>query len=359
MGSVKNLTVIVKPNSIQLGSGDFYFSNDFSVFDVGKMPDKIPGKGAALNMMAAHNFRVLKEKRIDTHFEGIPVGENRKTKLVGIGDLTEPSNLMRVRLLQVVKPTFSDGRYNYNEFSSGNLNNFVVPLEVIYRNGVPEGSSLLKKIKDLEEEGKTDELNLLLTRLGLKEVPKPGDLFPRPVYDFTTKFESSDRSLTYEEALSISGLSESQFKRLEGVRNYVVKVISSIASKAGFIDYDGKFEFGFYDGKIMLVDVLGTFDENRFMFNGEQVSKELLRQWYKKNQPEWYEACLAAKSKARTEGIEDWKTLVKIKPERLPERLVELVGEMYQAGADRYTGRNLFKRRPLEEVMSDLGEYRN
>ena len=47
-GSVKNLHVKQKPTDTKAGVYIFEFTDDYSVFDYGKMPDPLPGKGAAL-----------------------------------------------------------------------------------------------------------------------------------------------------------------------------------------------------------------------------------------------------------------------------------------------------------------------
>ena len=45
----------------EMGVGVFEFTDDYSVFDYGKMPDVIPNKGEALCRMAAYNFQQLKK----------------------------------------------------------------------------------------------------------------------------------------------------------------------------------------------------------------------------------------------------------------------------------------------------------
>ena len=47
MGSVKDLEVTEKPAQNAMGVGRFHFSDRYSVFDWGEMPDRINGKGAA------------------------------------------------------------------------------------------------------------------------------------------------------------------------------------------------------------------------------------------------------------------------------------------------------------------------
>ena len=48
MGSVKDLNVIRIPYENQSGLGDFTFSDRYSVFDFGEMPDHIKNKGKSL-----------------------------------------------------------------------------------------------------------------------------------------------------------------------------------------------------------------------------------------------------------------------------------------------------------------------
>jgi len=307
--------------------------------------------------MSAFNFELLEREGIPTHYKGVL---NSSGEIVQTSDLTEPSNQMAIKLARVIEPTFSEGKYNYEFFTEnrGEINNFVIPLEVIYRKGAPLGSSLFKKIKQLEDEGKTDELKNFLAPYGLTQKPNPGDMFPRTGYDFTTKFESIDKRLEDSEAFKISGLSSIQFMEMEDIRDNAVSIVSRRFNEVGLKDYDGKLEFVYLNG-ILVGDVIGTPDENRIFLKDEQVSKELPRQWYKKFQPEWYTDCERAKSEAISNGIKDWTSLLKIQPNHLPEELVELVGEMYMACSDRYTGLNLFNIRPLEQVMEDIRPYRN
>ena len=357
MGSVKDLEVIEDPTNHGLGKGIFTFSDRYSIFDWEKMPDLIPNKGKALCMMAAWNFERLEEEGIETHYLGVLNDNNGK--IVKTSDLSEPSNRMMVNLSRVIEPSFFNGVYHYTSFieNRGKINNFVVPLEVIYRRGAPKGSSLFKKIDELKEKKDEEGLKNLLVQYGLTKKPNHGDLFPRIGYDFTTKFESSDRKLTKEEAYEISGLTRMQFEELQAMRGSVVYFISERAKEVGFTDYDGKHEYLFFQG-IKLADVVGTFDENRFMFNGEQVSKEVLRQYHKTHQTEWVEDIERAKSNAENNRISDWKSLVTIQPQNLDPVLINLVGEMYAAGSDLYTGLNLFRVRPLEQVMEDLRAYK-
>ncbi len=355
MGSVKDIIVYQEPSESSLGRGDFIFSDRFSVFDWGEMPDTIPNKGSALCLMAAWNFEKINEYGFTSHYLGVINSDDEK---MNIKELEYPTNKMEVSLSQVIKPEFINGcfDYSYFDYNRGKINNFVVPLEVIYRNGILKGSSLFKTIEDLEKEGNKTELYKLLSNYGLAIKPKPGDLMPKVGYDFTTKFEPFDRKIDEEEAFRISGLTENQFTKLKEIRKAAVNLVSERAKEVGMIDYDGKHEYRFFNGDVEIADVFGTLDENRFMYNGRQVSKEFLRQIYRKEQNEWVEDIMRAKIESKEKGIENWKTLVKTKPNKLDPKLISLIGEMYTSAAQRYTGVN-FKSRELHEVMRDLDPY--
>ena len=86
MGSVKDLEIIQSPNDKELGRGRFNFSDRYSVFDWGEMPDHIDGKGAALCITSAYFFERLAEKGVGTHYLGV-VEDGKAKKL---SDLKNP-----------------------------------------------------------------------------------------------------------------------------------------------------------------------------------------------------------------------------------------------------------------------------
>lgn len=71
MGSVKDLEIVRKPTPDTMGIGRFHFSDRYSVFDWGEMPDQIEGKGSALCLMGAYCFERLEEKEVKTHYRGL------------------------------------------------------------------------------------------------------------------------------------------------------------------------------------------------------------------------------------------------------------------------------------------------
>jgi len=359
MGSVKDLEWLSPAFANWVGQADFRFSDRYSVKDWGEMPDHILGKGAALAVMAACNFEQLNEMGIQSHYKGLIVDG----KLVNVSDLADGSNgsnIMRVKMAVKYDPTpitvLDDNHttkvtydYSFYEANRGKLDNFLIPLEIIFRNGLPRGSSVFKRLK--EAAGNQAKVTAILDRFGLKEIPKEGDMLPSPVVEYTTKLEPGDRSLTADEAYAISGLKYSQFSQIPGVALIVNDLVTRRAEKAGLSPHwDGKVEMGFFGGRLGLVDVLGTPDEDRF---GSDFSKELLRQWYDKNDPEW----VAAIDQYKPSG-KGWQERCPIKPKHLPDELPELVGQMYRAICNAYVGKEIFPVPSLEVVIDRLKPYR-
>jgi len=363
MGSVKDLLVSEPAYEDRAGVGTFIFSDRYSVFDWGEMPDHIADKGRSLAVMAAYHFEELERRGIRTHYRGL-VSDGGA--LVRFSELEEGSGglaAMQVALARVYRPItreFSEGArilydYGFFEKNRGRIGNYLIGLEIIYRNGLPAGSSVFKRLSEAhavpDPRERKRRVQAVLAELGLREEPKPGAPLPRPVISFTTKLEPGDRVLSEREAWRISGLKRPDFQRLKHLALRADQVVTELAERAGFVHYDGKIE-AVWNGGLMVCDVIGTFDENRFAWQGRQVSKELLRQWYKKNQPRFVEAC--DRWKATGAG---WQKRCDVQPRRLPRELARLVSQMYTAGCNRYTGRRIFKAPELETVMEKLARY--
>ena len=68
MGSVKDVKIIKKPEGNKTGFGEFIFSDKYSIFDWGEMPNLIMNKGKALCIIGAYFFEKLEEREIRTHY---------------------------------------------------------------------------------------------------------------------------------------------------------------------------------------------------------------------------------------------------------------------------------------------------
>jgi phosphoribosylaminoimidazole-succinocarboxamide synthase len=338
MGSVKDLQLIEQPTAEKTGLGNFVFSDRYSVFDWGEMPDHIRHKGSALCIIGAYFFEKLESLGISTHFVGL-VEEGKAKKLE---ELKNPVNMMQVKLVRVVKPELSEGVYNYSVFQEERAN-LLIPLEVLYRNTLPAGSSVFRRLEDG---------SLTLEEMGLSAMPQSDAVLDSPVLDASTKLEETDRYMNWREAQDIADLSETELGQIRNITMMINDLISQEVTKVGLTNEDGKVEYGFDPQRhLMLLDVLGTPDECRFNYQGMAVSKEVARIWYRKS--DWFKEIEEAKQKDRT----NWKPLVKNPPPPLPERFLELVENAYQAFCNEVTDREWYQVPSLKTILTEMQEW--
>jgi len=339
MGSVKDLKIIKKATVDNPGQARFIYSDRYSVFDWGEMPDHIPNKGAAICLATAYFFEKLEQMGIKTHYLGVVDADGKTKKL---SDLGAPGSTMKITLLRIIKPEIQANTYDYSVFEKERTN-FLIPLEIIYRNSLPEGSSVFKRLK---------QGDLKLEDIGFTETPKPGQILEPPLLDVSTKLEAIDRYLDWQEAKEIAGLNEKEIEEIKRLTLLINELITDEAQRIGLINEDGKVEFGFdQERNIMLIDALGTLDECRFTYNEMPVSKEIARIYYRKT--EWYNAVEQAKGKER----QHWKEICQLSPESLPERLKQAISALYCACTNELTQRQWFKDvPPLKEILKEISD---
>jgi phosphoribosylaminoimidazole-succinocarboxamide synthase len=336
MGSVKDLYVIDEPTIDKSGVGQFRFSDRYSVFDWGEMPDLLTDKGKALCVMGAFFFEQLEFMNMHTHYQGL-VHDNKVKRLA---DLTEPVDTMQVDLVRVIKPNNIEGKYDYSIYNSEEKN-ILIPLEVIYRNSLPDGSSVFRRL----EKG-----SLRLEDIGLSQMPEPNDILAEPLLDVSTKLEVTDRYMDWQEAQKISAISDSEMKTLKDATKEINSLISNRVEKVGLKNEDGKVEFAYdINRNLMLVDILGTPDECRFTFEGMQVSKQVARNYYRKT--DWYDQIERAKEQDR----HNWKKMVD-SPPKLPPRFFELISQLYQSVCNEVTEREWFNVPSLKSILIGIQE---
>ena len=338
MGSVKDLQILKKPSDEKSGIGQFHFSDRYSVFDWGEMPDQIARKGHSLAVIGAYFFELLEENEIPTHYQGLV--ENGIAKR--LADLEKPSNIMQVSIVRVIKPDLQADTYDYSVYDQ-KLRNVLIPLEVIYRNSLPPGSSVFRRLK---------EGSLSLADIGLDKMPQPNDRLTTPILDVSTKLEITDRYMSWDEAQKLSALSSAELASLKNITENVNTLISERAKAADLVNEDGKIEFAFDENRrLMLVDVLGTPDECRFTYSGLPVSKEIARIYYR--QSNWYKKVEEAKQVDRA----NWKIHVKSDPPPLPKPLLELISQLYCAVCNEITQREWFGVPDLKNILNGIQEY--
>ncbi|GAB7094794.1 phosphoribosylaminoimidazolesuccinocarboxamide synthase [Halolamina litorea] len=340
MTSVKEFRVDREPTDDELGRGRFVFTDDYSVFDWGRMPDRIPEKGRSLCTMGADNFERLADAGVPTHYRGVVSPDDAGSDAPPTYDLdavSGPPRQMAIDLTVVPDlPHGADG-YDYDQFHASAGSHYLVPLEIVFRNEVPIGSSLRAR-KEPEDVG-----------LDRHRWPDEAVSLPEPIVEFSTKFEEQDRYLDDDAAAEIAGRADLDDLRETALA--VNEVITERAAETGFVHEDGKIECLWVDGEVRVADVAGTFDENRFAYDGQELSKEVLRQFYKGYDPDWVAAVKDAKAVAEAEGVADWKSFCEESPEPLPADVREVAGEMYAAGTNAYTGREWFEAPAIEDAV--------
>ena len=99
-------------------------------------------------------------------------------------------------------------------------------------------------------------------------IPLPAGLvesseLPEPIFTPATKAETGhDENISFEEAVKIVGADIAEQARAASLRLY--KFARDYARQRGIIIADTKFEFGLFDGKLILIDEVLTPDSSRF-----------------------------------------------------------------------------------------------
>jgi len=292
----------------------FEFSDRYSIFDWGQMPDHLDGKGAALAWMADFFFRYLGDVKNWqswqapeklAHLPQLNALRADGAAHHALGLLAGMNRCMAVDPVEVLRPDSKNAMgklvWNYSAYAA-KPENTLVPLEVIFRFGVPEGSSLLQRTGDAA----------YCKDIGLDAAPKAGDVFALPVIEFSTKLETSDRYLPYAEAREIAGLDAAEFDTLRRLTQLYALRLRDVFAGIGVQLWDGKLEFAFglkgADGLrgFKLVDSIGP-DELRLTLDGVHLSKEALRSVYRG--AHWYAQIDIAKKLAASRGDKDWKRI--------------------------------------------------
>lgn len=116
-------------------------------------------------------------------------------------------------------------------------------------------------------------------------------LLATPVVTPTTK-EESDREITPDDIVSSGLIDAKTYGQMHDVALQLFELGRQIAASKGLILADTKYEFGLYDGALMLMDEIHTPDSSRFFdaaayavdpLNIASFDKEFVRKWMRAN----------------------------------------------------------------------------
>jgi len=188
------------------------------------LPDDIPYKGKVLTALSFYWFKRTKHI-VENHLISLDVNDFPD-------ELKYQADYLNGRSMLVKKAD-------------------VYPVECVVR-GYLAGSGW----KEYKENGTVCGIELLK---GLRE----SDKLPKPIFTPATKAESGhDENISFEKAVEILGADVA-----EELRDLSIKLYEFAAAEAeskGIIIADTKFEFGRYQGKIIIVDEIFTPDSSRF-----------------------------------------------------------------------------------------------
>ena len=307
-GSVKNIYQSEGTDSLW-----FEFTDDYSVFDWGKMPDPIKGKGSSLaelgewfmsELANPDRWKDLGLAAEPSFASCIPTRHHLR------GREGQQLEVQRVDVPELTPNTIGGSLvYDYAYKATPRQ---LLPLEVIFRFGVPAGSSLLKR-KDWYA-------------FDIYE----GAEFEEPLIEFSTKLESKDRMLSYQEAALILKGDAQLLERLHTATRAVAKFLQITFARRGLKLWDGKLEWALVDGELTLVDSIGP-DELRVSLGDAVFSKQFLRNFYLGS--DWEKAVEEGKAIAKNRGSADWKGIVinelKQEPGKLSAPYLEAAEALY------------------------------
>ncbi len=131
-----------------------------------------------------------------------------------------------------------------------------------------------------------------LCGMSLPDGLNENDKLPNPIITPSTKAnEGHDEDITRDEIIKQGLVDESLYLQLEEYTHSLFQRGTEIAAKQELILVDTKYEFGLYEGKIILIDEIHTPDSSRYFYQSsyqalqekgkpqKQLSKEFVRQW--------------------------------------------------------------------------------
>lgn len=364
----------------------FEFTDDYSVFDWGKMPDTIADKGKALTAFGAYFFERLAKpdfwqtlqlqdslkqfnqtwwqertqhqvfahllkSGLPSHFVGLVDETGATLPVKSLPTCQRPFlEVIRAHVPKVSPVSLNGQTIYYYPLDSHQEKTRLVPLEVVFRFGMPSGSSLKARLEKNPQYAR---------QLGLTEIPQEGKWFDRPVLEFFTKLEPKDRLLTLQEAVNISTLSVLQFEELSELALAAAVGLFALFAERGIELWDGKFEFIIHDNQLLLADSIGP-DELRLIFEGAHLSKEFIRQIYRDSA--WEKAIKEAQGIATGRGADNWKQICSEELHQNPEPLSvpakALADALYPCLFNCVAGDEVFGGRPqLSELSSKLNSF--
>jgi len=206
----------------------FIASDRISAFDV-VLPNGIPGKGKVLTQMSLFWFDLLKDT-VDNHLITADVDEYPEP-------LRKYREMLDGRSMIVIKADRIDAECIVRGYISG---------------------SMWKELLRARKEGKNSVHGFEFSPT-LRESEK----LPESLFTPSTKNDDGhDMNISYEQLVDLLGKETAELCREKSLAVY--KKAADYALTKGIIIADTKFEFGFKDGKFIIIDEVLSPDSSRF-----------------------------------------------------------------------------------------------
>lgn len=304
--STKNLVIIEPPTATAGGVGVFEYTDNYTVFHYGRMPDLIPGKGEAICRMAVANFMMLRTAGVPTHFRRFIAPNRIEFDLAPIPG----------------RDTGTPGPGSRN---------YLVPVQVIVRNELPQGSSVHRRLA---------AGTLKPSDLGLRHPPAAGEKIDPLLIEYATMLEDINRFVGAAEAQRAAGLSDELFQEMHDTTVKVNEVITRHACQVGLRHCDGKVEYLVSaDARLVLADSPGTPDESRLMLGDVHCGKQVIRNWYLDHGLEVPVRQLISDGIPRSQ----WPV-----PATLPPAFIPVMSDMYRSLSETWTGERIWNAPDLQ-----------
>ncbi len=167
--------------------------------------------------MGAYNFELLDVNHVPTHYVGVRLPDRRRGADLGEARRPTPPRGDGHRTHAGPGPPHADGSYDYDAYHAGAGDNYLIPLEIVFRNRVGVGSSLRSRTEPADH--------------GLDYDTWPEEVvdLDEPIVEFSTKYEEQDRYLDREAADRIAGAAS--IDRLEELARAVNHVVTERPTK--------------------------------------------------------------------------------------------------------------------------------
>jgi hypothetical protein len=227
-------------------------------------------------------------------------------------ELRDVFDLALTEAYPVVRPSrfsfLGHGSWDYSSYFA--CQDKMMALEHIFRLGIPGGSSVLTRYRDLLESDGEPAATAFRERWGLPSPPTAWHTFENLTYDCTSKYEDCERYLDWQETVHLSGVDHHVFAQSVLLLMYATVLTRHLLARMGLQVWDLRWSVAIVDGQPIIVDAIdhdsvcltavhtAKHRHCHFHFNKHAISD-----FYRLLHPDWVHALEVAKSQAARDPL--------------------------------------------------------